>query len=191
MVIIQWLNPYIYRSLPCLQCTRARPSLWNSVKRNLTLKTQSLQCLRSHLLCIRPHTWRHRLWSKVNKGHLIGGSSPHTDEQLGWNDCLWPLELTACLLGLCSDSSNYQASTGDVDQCHGWVAKVCWRILATQHSGHFWLRITLSRPSYNTHQYGLLKITWHDAIKNDRKCKMIKQETHAILNRQSAWQTSP
>ena len=55
-----------------LRCTRPRPSLWNSVKRDLSMKTQGLQCPRSHFLCVLPHTRRRRLWSKVNVGHLAG-----------------------------------------------------------------------------------------------------------------------
>ena len=42
MVTIQRLNACIYWFLPCLQCTRARPSLWNCVKRDSSLKAQCL-----------------------------------------------------------------------------------------------------------------------------------------------------
>ena len=47
------------------------PPQWN-VKRDSSLKTQCLHCLRSHLLCIFPHTWLYRPWPKVNLGHLAG-----------------------------------------------------------------------------------------------------------------------
>ena len=57
---------------PCLHCTRAWPSLWNCTKRDLSLKTQCLQCPRSDILCVRPHIWQHRLWSTVNLEHLAG-----------------------------------------------------------------------------------------------------------------------
>ena len=73
---------------PCPRRTRTWPSLWNSVKRGESLKTQSLQCLRSHWYCLQ---------SKVN-------SMPRTDNLLpnrqiistSPNDCPWPFGSTNC-----------------------------------------------------------------------------------------------
>ena len=71
---VGWMHAFI--SLPpCLRRTRARPSLRNRVKRESSQKTQCFQCLqcpRSHLQCVLPHTRQRRLSSKVNLGHLAG-----------------------------------------------------------------------------------------------------------------------
>ena len=67
---IGWMHALIGPS-PCLQHTRAWPPQWN-VKRDSSLKTQCLHCLRSHPLCILPHICLYRPWPKVNLGHLAG-----------------------------------------------------------------------------------------------------------------------
>ena len=57
---------------PCLRRTRTRPSLWYRENRDSSLKIQCLYCLRSHTLCLLPHSRRRRLCSKVSLGHLAG-----------------------------------------------------------------------------------------------------------------------
>ena len=186
MVTVQWLDACIYRSLPL-------PAVHTST--TITVKLHGARLIIEdtvppvpgvpHSVCSSAHmaaspvihspsgTLAGRLdWYPAARSLLhcsilttsseIGGSSPRTDEQLEWNDCPWPFESAVRLLGPWSDSSNFQAFTDVADQCLGCITKFCWRILATQH------------PS-----------------KSDRKRKMISQETQAILNRQSAWQTSP
>ena len=57
---IGWMDIFVSLS-PCPRRTWARPSLWKSVKGNLSLKIQCLQCLRTHLLCVLSHSRRRRL----------------------------------------------------------------------------------------------------------------------------------
>ena len=57
---------------PCLRRTRTRPSLWYRENRDSSLKMQCLHCLRSHALCLLPHSQRRRLCSKVSLGRLAG-----------------------------------------------------------------------------------------------------------------------
>ena len=47
----------------CLRYTRTRPSLWYRENRDSSLKIQCLHCLRSHTLCLLPHSRRRRLCS--------------------------------------------------------------------------------------------------------------------------------
>ena len=75
--------------------------------------------------------------SELPTSSEIGGSSPRADDQLEWNDCQWPVALTICLLGLWSDSSDFQVSANAAEQCLSCIAKFCWRIHTTQHSSHF------------------------------------------------------
>ena len=57
---------------PCLRRTRTRPSLWYRENRDSSLKIQCLHCLGSHILCLLPHSRRHRLCYKLSLGHLGG-----------------------------------------------------------------------------------------------------------------------
>ena len=66
-----WMEASISLS-PCLQRTLTRPSLWYKEKQDSSLKNQCLHCLRSHILCLLPHSRRRRLCSKVSLGHLAG-----------------------------------------------------------------------------------------------------------------------
>ena len=65
---VGWMHTSISLS-PCLRCTQAWSSLWNSMKQHSSLKTHCLQCLRYNLLNILRRTRRRRLWSKA---HLAG-----------------------------------------------------------------------------------------------------------------------
>ena len=65
-----WTHASISLS-PCLRRTRTRPSLWYRENRDSSLKKQCLHCLRSHTLCLLPHSQRRRLCSKVSLGHLV------------------------------------------------------------------------------------------------------------------------
>ena len=57
---------------PCLRRTQTRQSLWYRENWDSSLKIECLHCLRSHTLCLLPHSrWRH-LCSKVSLGHLAG-----------------------------------------------------------------------------------------------------------------------
>ena len=72
-VIAPGFNACIYQSLPLTVAHRARPSLWNSVKRDSSQKTRCLQCRGPAFRALSiPHTRRHCLWSKVYLGHLVG-----------------------------------------------------------------------------------------------------------------------
>ena len=71
LLFIGWMHAYV-SLYPCLQCTRALPSLWNSVKRDSSVRTHCLKCLRWHFLCVLPHARQSRLWSKINLGHPSG-----------------------------------------------------------------------------------------------------------------------
>ena len=51
---------------PCLRRTWTRPSLKNRENRDSSLKIQCLHCLRSHTLCLLPHSRQRRLCSKLN-----------------------------------------------------------------------------------------------------------------------------
>ena len=66
-----WMQASITLS-PCLRRTRTRPSLWYRENRDSSLEKQCLHCLRSHTLCLLPHSRRRRLCSKVRLGHLAG-----------------------------------------------------------------------------------------------------------------------
>ena len=57
---------------PCLRRTWTRRSLWYRENQDSSLKIQCLHCLRSHTLCLLPHSRRRRLCSKVSLGHLAG-----------------------------------------------------------------------------------------------------------------------
>ena len=50
---------------PCLRCTRTQSSLWYRENWDSSLRIQCLHCLRSHTLCLLPH-------SKMSLGHLAG-----------------------------------------------------------------------------------------------------------------------
>ena len=68
---LDWMQASISLS-PCLRRTRTRPSMWYRENRDSSLKIQCLHCLRSHTLCLLPHSRWHRLCSKVSLGHLAG-----------------------------------------------------------------------------------------------------------------------
>ena len=90
----------------------------------------------------------------------MGGSSARTDKEPRWNDCLWLLGSTVCLLGLWSDSSDAHTSADIAGQCLGCIAKfVDASLQHTQYSCYFSLRTPLSGQTYNTQQYLLLQIT--------------------------------
>ena len=59
---------------PCLRRTRTRPSLWYRENRDSSLKIQCLHCLRSHTLCLLPHSRRRRLCSKMSQPRVSGGT---------------------------------------------------------------------------------------------------------------------
>ena len=108
---------------PCLWHPRARPPLCNRVKWNSSLKTQRLQWLKSHDLCIFLNIRRRCIWSKVKLGYLLGrinwlpavkslvtvpelttssetgGSSPRSDEERRLNDGPLQLRSTVCPSG--------------------------------------------------------------------------------------------
>ena len=67
---------------PCLRRSRTRPSLWYRENRDSSLKIQCLHCLRSHTLCLLPHSRRRRLCSKVSLGHLAGDQYPAARSRL-------------------------------------------------------------------------------------------------------------
>ena len=109
---------------PCLQCIRARPSVSNCEARLITEDTvppvprvspsvrSSSHMAASPVIQSQSGTpgGMPRLVASSQKpvyqflrfttSSEIGGSSPRTNEQLGWNDCLWPFGSTVCLLGL-------------------------------------------------------------------------------------------
>ena len=70
----QWLSLIQSRTtrLPCLGCKRTRPSLWYREKRDLSLNTQCIQYMRSHISCLRTHSLQRHLSSNVKLGHLAG-----------------------------------------------------------------------------------------------------------------------
>ena len=68
---LSWTQASISLS-PCLRRTRTRPSLWYREIRDSSLKIQCLHCLRSHSVCLLPHSRRRRLSSKVSLRHLAG-----------------------------------------------------------------------------------------------------------------------
>ena len=170
-VTFRGLDARIINLCPWLQRIRTRPSLWNSVKRDLLLKKQCLQCLRSHLLCVLPHTRRRRLWSNINPGNLPGRpdrrpiarsmftmirpdnllpnrliiSSPRRGPR--WNDCACPFGSTVGIFGLWADSSELHASPSVADQCLGCFAKFCCRILATHPTFLPLLAKNVSKPT--------------------------------------------
>ena len=208
MVTAHWLDACIYRSLPL---PAAHSTMTTTVKREARLITEDTVPPLSEVPPFA-HSSPHMAISSVTQSQsgTPGGtprliaSSPEAFTML-WTDnlfrnrwiisthkraagmerCQWLSRLTVCLLRLWSDS-HFQASTDVTNQCLSCIAKFCWRTLATQHSCHLSLKITISQQFYNTHQYLLLKIHGMMPSKNDRKCKMILQEAHIVLNRQSA-----
>ena len=67
MVTVRGLGACISQSLPSLQRTQSQPLQWNEVKRDASLRTQNLQCLRTNHLCVLPHSWRRRRWSSQSE----------------------------------------------------------------------------------------------------------------------------
>ena len=68
-ISLRWTQASISLS-PCIRRTRTRPSLWCRENRDSSLKIQCLHCLRSHTLCLLPHSQWRRLCSKVSLGHV-------------------------------------------------------------------------------------------------------------------------
>ena len=66
------LDAGINHPLPLPRRTRTWPSMWYKENRDSSLKIQCLHRLRSHTLCLLPHSRRRRLCSKVSLGHLAG-----------------------------------------------------------------------------------------------------------------------
>ena len=65
---------------PCLRRTRIRPSLWYREKQESSLKIQCLHYLRSHTLCLLPHSrWRRPQSEPMTPRPISGGqkSSPN------------------------------------------------------------------------------------------------------------------
>ena len=112
-----------------------------------SVKIQCLHCLRSHILCLLPHSRRRRLCSKVSLGHLAGRLDQYpavksrlrmvrTDIRLPnrriicirrrgvqMNGSFWPFGEVDGLPVAWRFSSNLQASCNVVGQSLGYVAK--------------------------------------------------------------------
>ena len=140
---------------PCLRRTGTPPSLWCRENRDSSLKIQCLHCLRSHTLCLLPHSRRRRLCSKVSLGHLTGRRDQYpvawshlrmvrTDirlpnqliicihnEEPRWSGSFWPLGAVDGLPMAWRFSSNLHASFDVVGQSLSCIAKFCLCILET------------------------------------------------------------
>ena len=151
MISIIGLDAGINQHLPLHTAHPGRPSLCYREKRDSSLKKQCLHCLRSHTLCLLPHSRRRRLCSKVSLGHLaghrdqypaarsrlqivrtnIGGSSAFANEESRWSGLFWPFGAVEGLPMAWRFSSNRHASSDVVSQSLGCVAKYCLCILET------------------------------------------------------------
>ena len=95
-----WMQASISLS-PCLQRTRTRPSLWYRENRDSSLKIQCLHYLRSHTLCLLPHSRWCRLSSKVSQGHLAGRRDQYPAARsllrMVWTDIRLPNRRIICI----------------------------------------------------------------------------------------------
>ena len=129
-----WTQALISLS-PYLRRTRTRPSLWYRENRDSSLKIQCLHCLRSHTLCLLPHSRRRRLcskwawdiwldaetiirwpeavseWFELTSAPQIGGSSAFADEEPRWSGSFWPFGTVDSLPMAWRFSSNLHASS--------------------------------------------------------------------------------
>ena len=150
---------------PCPRRTRTWPSLWYRENRDSSLKIQCLHCLRSHTLCLLPHSRQRRLCSKVGLGHLAGRweQYPAARSRLGmvrtdirlpnrtiicihrrgaemWSGSFWPFGAVDGLPMMAwRFSSNLHVSSDVVGQSLGCFAKFCLCILETHPAS--WLLI--------------------------------------------------
>ena len=162
------------------EATRSQIHYWKHV---------CLQCLRSQRLCVLPHTRRGHLWSKVNLGHMAKRLDRSTAARslftiLRTDNLLRNRRIiSTCRPGAetkrLSLTVQLSLSSGCGQTPPTSTPPLIWptsvfvalQIFAeaslgpTQHSCHFSLRITLNGQSYNSHQYLLLQITRHDALK--------------------------
>ena len=72
-----WLKQASISPSHCPQRTRALPSLWHRENLDSSLKMQCLQWRRCQIRCLRPHSPRRRLCTKVSLGHLAGHQNRH------------------------------------------------------------------------------------------------------------------
>ena len=168
-VTICWLDACIYQSLPL-------PAVHMST--TITVKQHEARLITEHtassawgstfcaffpthggIVCDPMSiwdTWWNTLTDSQQPKACLPCSELITSSKIGGSS-QWPFELTFRLHGLWSNSSDFQFL--------GCITKFCWWILVAQHPCHFSLRIALSRQSYKPYQCLLLKITWHDALK--------------------------
>ena len=170
-----WTQALISLS-PCLRRTWTRRSLWYRENQDSSLKIQCLHCLRSHTLCLLPHSRRRRLCSKVSLGHLAGcrdqypaarsrlrmvrtrtsapqngRSSAFADEEPRWSGSFWSFGAVDGLPMAWRFSSNLHASSDVVGQPLGCVAKFCLCILETPPAS--WLLLVKNCHLLTTWQF--------------------------------------
>ena len=150
---VGWMDASMSPLLPVARGTRPRPWAWSKTHHS----RYSASSAWGPKFCVLPHIRRRRLWSKVNPGTWwdggtpslpvynapnwtpppeISGSSPHADEEPRWNETTIVPEhsdqlsvLSGC--GHIPPTSTPPLMADVADQCLGFVAKFCWRILTT------------------------------------------------------------
>ena len=198
---------WMQASIPCLRRTRTRPSLWYRENRDSSLKIQCLHCLRSHTLCLLPHSRRRCLCSKVSLGHLAGHRDqyPATRSHLRMvrTDIRLPNRRIICIRRRGAEikrfvltiRSSWRSSRGVEIFIEPPRFLLMWSaslsvasqnfayasIRHTQHSGYFPLRIAICRQPDNSLQYLLWQILCHVPFKSSKEISIVFTETpHCI-----------
>ena len=200
------LDAGINQPLPLPTAHPDQPSLWHRENRDSSLKMQCLHCLRSHTLCLLPHSWWCRLCSKVSLGHLAGRRDQYPVAQSCLRtvrtDIRFPNERIICIRKPRSEMkqfiltiwSSWRSSCG-MEIFIRTTLPMMWSaslsiasqnfayafLRHTQHPGYFSLRIAICWQPNNSLQYLLWQILWHDSLQKFREISIVFTETpHCI-----------